>query len=388
MSKEALLERLSAPLSNAEQNKEKAIQLLFEANFLESLARLQNVSYPDFVELKKRAEKLIPSSEFRKALAQKLQVINREAQAFTNKDIPTLGETLENCPQEIALLQSPIGWRISEDGVFRSQTNRTGNVESVELCSWPLIVSGVYRGYHDGEMKLELMFHRWGDWKKIVLNRSDALNYKRLQEITAAKGAPIDSSNSKDVVRYLSAFEAANDGKYPLKRTVDKIGWIPERKLLITSNGIYSVNGEQLNDSDIIYQPGKELFQFSIKQCDNWQETAKAVFPQLLNLNHFNVTLPVIGWFFASAVAPFIRAKRDNQFPAMIVWGKSGSGKTTFIETMLKATGNPNEPQKISTPYALTVQLSSNNTLPVVFDEYKPSEMSERNLSDFHNKLI
>ncbi|GAB7057716.1 DUF927 domain-containing protein [Paenibacillus sp. Pae15] len=387
MDKEALLERLSTTLSNAEQNKEQAIQLLFRAEFLEALAWLQIVSYPDFVELKKQAEKLIPSSEFRKALAQKLQVINREAQAFTNKDIPTLGEALEDCPQEIAHLQFPFGWWISKDGVFRSHTDRMGNVEYVKLCSWPLIVSGVYRGYQDGEMKLELMFHRWEDWQKIVLNRSDALNYKKLQEIAAAKGAPIDSSNSKDVVRYLSAFEAANDGKYPLKRTVDKIGWIPERKLLITSNGIYSVNGEHLNDSDIIYQPGKELIQFSIKQCDNWQETAKAVFPQLLNLNHFNVTLPVIGWFFASAVAPFIRAKRDNQYPILVCWGKSGSGKTTLIEIMLKITGNPNEPQKISTPYALTVQLSSNNTLPVVFDEYKPSEMTERTLSDFLNKL-
>ncbi len=153
-----------------------------------------------------------------------------------------------------------------------------GNVEYVKLCSWPLIVSGVYRGYQDGEMKLELMFHRWEDWQKIVLNRSDALNYKKLQEIAAAKGAPIDSSNSKDVVRYLSAFEAANDGKYPLKRTVDKIGWIPERKLLITSNGIYSVNGEHLNDSDIIYQPGKELIQSALSNAITGRRQLKQFF--------------------------------------------------------------------------------------------------------------
>ncbi len=57
MDKEALLERLSTTLSNAEQNKEQAIQLLFRAEFLEALAWLQIVSYPDFVELKKSKPK-------------------------------------------------------------------------------------------------------------------------------------------------------------------------------------------------------------------------------------------------------------------------------------------------------------------------------------------
>ncbi|MDF2925899.1 MAG: hypothetical protein K0R57_4813 [Paenibacillaceae bacterium] len=384
--RDALLQRVLATLEAVRQDRGSAYTLLFDPYFLESLVKLQNVSYPDYVSTKKQAEELVPAVEFRRALAREARAIAKEDQAIAESDIPTLQETLgEDCPEHLSGLHIPIGWWVSKEGVLKRLTDRYGNIEWIRICSWPLIVSGVFKGYQTNEMKFELMFLRRGEWHNLLLTRTEALNYKSLQNIASAKGAPIDSSNSKDVVKYISAFESINDCNYKMKYTIDKIGWLPEHKLLVTSDGIYSTGG-RLTETDYVFQPSHKTIEFQIQKITDLS-AAQAVIPKLLLLNQIEVTLPVIGWMFASTISTFIRRLNDSQFPLLSIWGRPGSGKSTLAELLLRVTGNNSELQRISTSYATMKQLSETNALAIVYDELKPNEMGERIINQFTEKM-
>lgn len=91
----------------------------------------------------------------------------------------------------------------------------------------------------------------------------------------------------------------------------------------------------------------------------------------LARLHKSSVMTPILGWV---AAAPL--RSRCTKFPVLAISGYSGWGKTTIMETVLKAFGFwmkevPFLPGL--TPHAVVAAATTNNAFPQFFDEYRDS---------------
>ena len=91
----------------------------------------------------------------------------------------------------------------------------------------------------------------------------------------------------------------------------------------------------------------------------------------LTALNTPDVIWPVIGWAFAAPFADMIRAKAGH-FPILSIFGSPGGGKTMLAQTVLRfIRGFEPDLLKPSTLFTLLTELSSTNSVPLVYDEVR-----------------
>ena len=76
-----------------------------------------------------------------------------------------------------------------------------------------------------GQEKMELSYYRNSRWKTLIAPRSTLLSKNALIRL-ADSGLPVSSDNAEGVVRYLTAYEAANSAVIPFTRSIDRIGWL------------------------------------------------------------------------------------------------------------------------------------------------------------------
>jgi len=106
--------------------------------------------------------------------------------------------------------------------------------------------------------------------------------------------------------------------------------------------------------------------------------------PQTRTVERF---LPVIGWFYAAPFRPHIQ-QWEGEFNILNILGDTGSGKTTTLETLWQAFGvNEELPEAKATPFSIMRMIASSNAVPVLLDEYKPSEIRDYKLNELHSNL-
>lgn len=98
---------------------------------------------------------------------------------------------------------------------------------------------------------------------------------------------------------------------------------------------------------------------------------AQRVLSQLFKLNTPQVILTMIGWFYASAVAPIIR-KVLGHMPLFWLWGSQGSGKSTLACEFWRLLGVTSEPLSCSTTkFVFIKRLSATVSIAQLIDEFK-----------------
>ena len=100
---------------------------------------------------------------------------------------------------------------------------------------------------------------------------------------------------------------------------------------------------------------------------------------QLVKLHHPQVVTPIIGWIAAAPLRSLVK-----KFPVLGVTGGSGWGKTTLLETILRAFGFwCTSPTTLTgtTPHALQSYVGSTNAFPIWIDEYRPGARIEAKLA-------
>ncbi|WP_168170955.1 phage NrS-1 polymerase family protein [Natronorubrum daqingense] len=108
------------------------------------------------------------------------------------------------------------------------------------------------------------------------------------------------------------------------------------------------------------------------------------LFPQTRTKERF---LPVIGWFYAAPFRPHIQ-QWEGEFNILNILGDTGSGKTTTLETLWQAFGVDEELLEAkATPFSIMRMIASSNAVPVLLDEYKPSEIGDYELNKLHSNL-
>lgn len=97
--------------------------------------------------------------------------------------------------------------------------------------------------------------------------------------------------------------------------------------------------------------------------------------------------LPVLGWFYAAPFRPLVQEWED-EFNMLHIRGETGSGKTATIQQFQKLFGLTGEPLDAdSTQFVMLTAIAATNAVPIVFDEYKPAEMSAGTQDALHRYI-
>jgi len=97
--------------------------------------------------------------------------------------------------------------------------------------------------------------------------------------------------------------------------------------------------------------------------------------------------VPVLGWFYSAPLRPLIH-KWTGEFNLLQVVGVTGTGKTTFLKVLWEAFGMEPDPFDASdTPFTHMKHMASSNGVPVWIDEYKPADIRNDRLDEFHRLL-
>lgn len=151
-----------------------------------------------------------------------------------------------------------------------------------------------------------------------------------------------------------------------------------------------------LEDPDLVYIPtgatiaSKVLFEQVTD--DDTRELARQALPLLFAVNTADVAVPIAGLTFANVFKPRIQ-RRIGHYPTLNVWGTQGSGKTSLMTKVFGVIQgiNPDRSEPFSvteTDFVFVRHLSASNTIPAIFDEYKPADMGGRHRVDRFLRLI
>lgn len=97
--------------------------------------------------------------------------------------------------------------------------------------------------------------------------------------------------------------------------------------------------------------------------------------------------LAVLGWFYAAPLRPYIFDEWNaGAFNHLNITGDTGSGKTTTLRYLWRCFGVESDPFAVTdTKFAMLSALAASNGVPVWYDEYKPSEIQDYRLDQFHD---
>ena len=109
-------------------------------------------------------------------------------------------------------------------------------------------------------------------------------------------------------------------------------------------------------------------------------------FETLLHLQTPAIMAPMFGYFLACFMNQILR-RLEGQFPLLQVFGNAGSGKTSLAKLLANMHFYRKLPTVWSagdmTPFALNSMLQSSASIPVIFDEFKKSELGLRRSQQF-----
>jgi len=94
---------------------------------------------------------------------------------------------------------------------------------------------------------------------------------------------------------------------------------------------------------------------------------------KVVSLNEPEVIWPMLGWYIASCLKPWIETQ-GYRFPILNVAGTKGSGKTTLIQRVFMPLLGQTDPKSYdagTTRFVILALLGSSNAVPVAFSEFR-----------------
>lgn len=211
----------------------------------------------------------------------------------------------------------PDGWIVDSQGVRRMES---GFIEWA--CSHPIIITERLENIDTSAASLTLSFYRDGRWKNVSVKCSTAANRQSIIQLADA-GVLVNSENARSLVKYLGDLEAENTENIPLRKSIDRAGWIGDEEFFPFTPG-YTFDGDSENVRRLnsMVTAGSE---------DIWLETVcKARDSSPL----FRAMLAV------SFAAPLLEPMGNLCF-VMHLWGRTGTAKTVAAMAAMSVWGNP-----------------------------------------------
>jgi len=149
---------------------------------------------------------------------------------------------------------------------------------------------------------------------------------------------------------------------------------IDGRWTFVTNSGVLTAdNYHEGYEGNVVWLPtGREHPMMQIKPHATQAELT-LIGDLLPKLNEPEVMWPLLGWFAASSLKPWIETQ-DIRFPVLNVAGIRGSGKTTVLQRVLLPLFGHKMPKSYdanTTKFVKLALLGSSNAIPIAFSEFR-----------------
>lgn len=239
----------------------------------------------------------------------------------------------EDAPGPVASLVVPEGFVIGPSGVLGPVIDvETG--ERPIVAARPVYLAGLLRDVHTGALHVDLAWRQpFGAWAIETVARGTVADSRRLVS-TADRGVPVDSTTSSNLVRYLSAFEAANAKRLPCGAASSVLGWQGDNGREGFLWGEKCLAGREEAPVRLLADEGKRQIADAYDargSLEGWGEVWARV------SDHPRVALGVY-----ASLAPLVLGI-VNEAPGFVLdWsGRSTGGKTTTLRVAASVWGDP-----------------------------------------------
>ena len=331
---------VKAPVVLAQYTLEERVQQLlereltaedvFEENTLSLMAYAREQMPGVYGKFKLRLRRLgVSLRDFERAVAHQAEMEKLRSAEF---------DVIGSRPISIAELDlhgavEPEGFSVSlKDGIQKTAL-AFGESVMLPVASEPVVITRKLENVDDGQEKLEITFRRNGKLKSIRIPRSAALNKTQLIRY-ADSGLPVNSGNAEDMVGYLAAYEAKNNGCIPCVRSIDRIGWIGREFYPYHVDGAMELETDAASVSQMIGGLTQE------GSLEAWLKAAEIV-------RAGSVSRAVLAGSFASPLLHWLKQRVFLEH----VWHDSRGGKTATLKLALSVWGDP---LKLLTSYHAT----------------------------------
>lgn len=235
--------------------------------------------------------------------------------------------------------------------------------------------------------RIDLTVHpRKGEAYDVVVEPT-VFNEKRDFKSNVVIGLTTTFSGGELALNQLKTFVGTQDapirtGTYQMGRFGDE--WV-------TPDGVLATDGWR-DDPEHIHVArdigAERKWELSPEDGDEYDDgEARKVLELLPQTRDSQRFIPALGWFYATAFKPLIH-EWTGQFNLLGVLGETGAGKSATLSALWEAFGMEGDPMTADdTKYVLMTTLASTNSIPMWFDEYKPSDMSEYKVDTFWNEV-
>lgn len=242
-------------------------------------------------------------------------------------------------------LRCPDGYEITEDGIFRIITTKSGDERLIKTCTAPIFVVKRYLDVRTGEVEVLLIWRQGGRWSTKMWPRKNIYESKGITSLSEWD-APIMSANANDAMRYLAEFEAANIDVIPTESVTSSMGWQDDKM------GGFLVGDTMIQDAgsdakiSLRVQDGFGTF------CDGWKTSG--------DLNSWYAVAENVEWYpapfaaiYASIASILLPICEVPNF--VMEWaGETTGGKTTTLRVGASVWGCPSEVGGILTSWNQT----------------------------------
>lgn len=268
--------------------------------------------------------------------------------ADKSADRPRLTAILPDCPLDAPV---PSSWQINQDGVFEVVT-RTGESGSAVVTvekrfPVPVVLSAVLQplDIQDEAYSYEVAWlNGGGSWHRVAMDAAAIFDRSRLTG-AANFGLPVDSENSKGLLRWLAALRDTRE--VPSKKVVTRCGWHGKtEKLFVLGSRIERAAADGADNVDKVdWSPNvrgteKEMVEaLSVRGDPDAQRELI-----IKTCKRFPLAGFLVG---AGCAAPLLRLLRSNNridvhgFTVEVISDKAGIGKSTGNEFAASIWGNP-----------------------------------------------
>lgn len=172
-------------------------------------------------------------------------------------------------------------------------------------------------------------------------------------------------------------FKVVSQINVPKKVGVKVIGMhkVDEDWHFVCNTGSINKHGEK---NEILLESDYYLPTNIINETEPTIEEITNIVNNLFTFNSTYITVPLVGWFVAALFKERI-FEFTRQFPLLFIFGAAGAGKTQTILNLKRLfaleTDNIKSIADV-TPFTLIKSASSNNTIPLMLDEYKATSFN------------
>ena len=250
----------------------------------------------------------------------KLLDLIKNAESYDLSEAEPVPENIKGAPVN---LRSPGGWMYDDTGIYEIKPK---TYEEVLVCGTPIIITRRVESLDGDSDKIGIAIlkteRRKRRWVEALLKRNEVFTTKATTILTDL-GAMVNSENIKQVIRFLSALEVANDDIIPWGESTSILGWHTGGRFLPgIDKGLIPDFDEQMGAVVAAYHTQGSL--------DKWKETMQAHREK----NRFRFILA------ASFATPLIKLLHQRTF-FVYNWGDSRGGKTAALKAALSVWGEP-----------------------------------------------